>query len=134
MILETLIQALTAHTQALNAHTAALQGAVGTAPAPQTTYATPATTHMLGAPPPPPVPSNIDSDKITALIQPHVANPQIKEALGVAMRSMGINALPETQPHQYAGLYAAFQGVIDRFTTGVGVAQQVNAPPPPSII
>lgn len=72
----------------------------------------------------------ITAEAITALIQPHVGNQQIKDALGATMREMGINALPDTQAHQFAELYNRFQGVIARFTQG---GQQ---PPPqtPSII
>lgn len=67
----------------------------------------------------------ITADAITALIQPHIANDAIKTALGVAMRAMGINALPETQQHQFGALYAAFQNVIAQHTgAGVGQAQQ----------
>ena len=69
------------------------------------------------------IPPNVTADTITSLIQPHIANDQIKAALGAAMRSMGINALPETQPHQYGQLYAAFQQVIAQHTGG-------GAPPP----
>jgi len=57
-------------------------------------------------------PQNITADTILALIQPHIGNPTTKEALGGAMRAMGINALPETQPHQFAELYARFQAVL----------------------
>lgn len=60
----------------------------------------------------------ITAEAITALIQPHVGNQQIKDALGATMREMGINALPDTQAHQFAELYNRFQGVIARFTQG----------------
>jgi hypothetical protein len=76
--------------------------------------------------------ANVTSDSITALIQPHLANAAIKEALGATMRAMGINALPETQPHQYGELYARFQGVIAQHT-GAQPAQQ-PAPVSASII
>lgn len=64
----------------------------------------------------------ITADAITALIQPHIANDTIKGALGAAMRAMGINALPETQPHQFAALYQAFQNVIAQHTGGGALA------------
>lgn len=64
------------------------------------------------------VPTGVNADMLTNLIQPHVANQAIKDDLGTAMRAMGINALPETQPHQYGALYAAFQQVIARHTGG----------------
>lgn len=72
----------------------------------------------------------ITPEAITALIQPHVSNDAIKTDLGTAMRGMGINALPETQPHQLVALYNAFMGVIHKHTGGAGAAQQ----PPASII
>jgi hypothetical protein len=64
----------------------------------------------------PQAPQGITAEAITALIQPHVGNVQIKEALGATMREMGINALPDTQAHQFGELYQRFQGVIARFT------------------
>lgn len=66
--------------------------------------------------------ANVTGDMITALIQPHVDNAAIKEALGAEMRAMGVNALPETQPHQYAEMYQRFQGVIARFQGGAAAA------------
>ena len=74
--------------------------------------------------------TNITAEAITGLIQPHVSNPAIKDALGATMRSMGINALPDTQPHQFAELYARFQAVIAQHSG----AQQQQAPSPASII
>lgn len=131
MILETLIQALHAHTEALNRHTAALSGAAAPvqqyAPAQQYQNQQPPAQQFAAAAPPvqqPPAqqlaPANVTSDQIMALIQPHIGNEQIKAELGAAMRSQGINALPEAQPHQYGALYQAFQGVIARFTGGGG--------------
>jgi hypothetical protein len=79
----------------------------------------------------PPPTSGITAEAITALIQPHVGNVQIKEALGASMREMGINALPDTQPHQFGELYGRFQGVIARFTAG---GPQVGPPSSASII
>ena len=69
----------------------------------------------------------ITPDVVTGLIQPHVANPVIKQALGDAMRAMGIAALPDTQPHQLAELYTRFQGVIAHFTGGGGQAQPAQS-------
>jgi hypothetical protein len=73
-------------------------------------------------------PQNITADTILALIQPHIGNPVTKEALGGAMRAMGINALPDTQPHQFAELYARFQAVLSQ------PVQQAPAVQPTSII
>jgi hypothetical protein len=73
-------------------------------------------------------PQNITADTILALIQPHIGNPVTKEALGGAMRAMGINALPDTQPHQFAELYARFQAVLAQ------PVQQAPAVQPTSII
>jgi hypothetical protein len=39
------------------------------------------------------------------------------------MREMGINALPDAQPHQFGELYQRFQSVIARFTGGGATAQ-----------
>jgi hypothetical protein len=78
--------------------------------------------------PQPPAATGVDADAITALIQPHVENPAIKAALGATMRQMGINALPETQPHQYAELYSRFQAVLAQH------AQQPQQPASTSII
>jgi hypothetical protein len=89
--------------------------------------ATPAAT-----PAPAPVPSNISPDDITALILPHIPNAAIKEELGNAMRAMGINGLPDMQPHQYAAVYTAFQAVLQRH--GVGGAAPAPAPTSASII
>lgn len=75
----------------------------------------------LGAPATGPtvhVPDNLTGDMITALITPHVGNEAIKAALGVEMRAMGISALPETQPAQYAELYRRFATVLA--ANGVG--------------
>lgn len=70
--------------------------------------------------------SNVTAEAITALIQPHVGNEAIKGALGAAMRAMGINALPETQPHQFGALYQAFQNVIAQHTQPVQQAPAGN--------
>lgn len=96
------------------------------APAPQPQYVAPQPA-PAPAPQTPPPASNVTADQITALIQPHVANPAIKDALGVAMRSMGINALPEAQPHQYGALYQAFQNVIAQYTTAGAAPQAAPA-------
>lgn len=111
---------------ALNANTAALLGNNALA------GSAPQQTHAIGlvSPPQQPVapinvPSNITADTITALIQPHIGNDAIKADLGAAMRSLGINGLPETQPHQYGQLYALFQGVLAKY--GIGGAAQPTA-------
>lgn len=74
-----------------------------------------------------PVTQNIDADAITALIQPHIGNDAIKADLGAAMRSIGINGLPETQPHQYGQLYTLFQGVLAKYGIGGAGAAQPQA-------
>jgi hypothetical protein len=71
--------------------------------------------------------ANVTAESITSLIQPHISNQAIKDALGNAMRAMGINALPETQPHQYGELYARFQQVIAQFAGGAPPVQQQPA-------
>jgi hypothetical protein len=70
---------------------------------------------------------------LTTLITPHIGDPNIKAALQQQMAAMGINALPETQPHQYGELYARFQQVIQQFAAAAA-AQQQPAATPASII
>lgn len=87
----------------------------------------------LASPPPPPAATTgITADMITTMIMPHIANQQIKDALGVAMRELGVNNLPEAQPHQYGPLYTSFQAVLARF--GIGGAPANPAPASASII
>lgn len=87
----------------------------------------------LASPPPPPAATTgITADMITTMIMPHIANQQIKDALGVAMRELGVNNLPEAQPHQYGPLYTSFQAVLARF--GIGGAPANPAPAGASII
>lgn len=62
--------------------------------------------------------ATVTEQQLTDLIMPHIGNEAVKTALGEAMRAMGIGSLPETQPHQYAPLYASFQGVLARFGLG----------------
>jgi hypothetical protein len=57
-------------------------------------------------------------ESLLALIQPHIGNEAIKGALGVAMRNLGIQGLPEAQPHQYSALYSAFEGVLAQYGVG----------------
>lgn len=117
MILEKLLAAIEANTAALNAMR------TGAAPATVNTPATnglgaPMGSAQLGSPATPPPPSDVDGDKIMALIQPHVHVPAIKEDLGTAMRALGVNALPETPPHLFGPMYQAFQAVIAKHTMG----------------
>jgi hypothetical protein len=63
---------------------------------------------------------------------PHVPNPAIKEAFGVAMRALGINNLPETPPHMNGHLYAAFQKVLATF--GIGADAPAPTPAAPASI
>lgn len=116
---------------ALQSDVAALKAALAAAPAAAAAAAAPAAAPAafgglggLGAPAAAPaaatpaVPANVTDEQITALITPYLENDAIKTALGAEMRAMGINALPETQPHQYAELYGRFQRVIQAATTG----------------
>ena len=52
------------------------------------------------------------AESIMALIQPHLGDEAFKLQLGAAMRQLGVNALPEAQPHQFPALYAAFERAI----------------------
>jgi hypothetical protein len=92
------------------------------AQAPVQQYVPQAPVQQVAAPP-----ANVTAETITALIQPHISNQAIKDALGNAMRGMGINALPETQPHQYGELYARFQQVIAQFAGQQAPAPQQSA-------
>jgi hypothetical protein len=56
------------------------------------------------------------AEMITALVQPHVGDPARKAALFQQMTEMGIGALPEARPDQYAELHARFKRVVDSFT------------------
>lgn len=105
------IDATVQEVQALKATVAALQaGGATAAPAPAAA-ADPFA--AFGAPTPAPAPvKEVTAEAITALIQPHLDNDKVRDALGVEMRAMGISALPDTQPGQYAELYARFQRVI----------------------
>jgi len=67
----------------------------------------------FGATPAPTLaPANVTAEMITGLIMPHTDNEAIKAQLSAHMKAMGINALGETQPHQYGELYQRFQSVI----------------------
>lgn len=72
-------------------------------------------------------PTNVTGDDVMALITPHVDNAQIKEALGAQMRAMGIEALPQAQPHQYPELYQRFQQVLAQFGAGQAPAPAAAA-------
>lgn len=113
---------------AINANTAAILGQAPAANPVAPAILTPAIQAVAQLTP---APASVTGDQITALIQPHIGNETIKTALGVAMRAMGINALPETQPHQFVPLYQAFQAVIAAHTGGAG---QTTPAPSASII
>jgi hypothetical protein len=70
----------------------------------------------------------VSAEQITALITPHVADPNLKAALQAQMAAMGIGALPDAQPHQYGELYTRFQQVIAQFQAAAA-AQPVAAAP-----
>lgn len=118
-IFEQLLAAIQANTDAINR--------VAGAPAPPVNPAQPSP--ALTSPPAPPA-VNVSSEQLTSLIMPHIGNPAVKEALGVAMRSIGVAALPEAQPHQYGALFTAFQNVLAQF----GLAGQGNPTPQPASI
>lgn len=103
-ILEQILAAIQQNTAAINA--AANTGGIGNSPM------IPAGTPVLNAGPVNPPPVGVTSGQVMALIQPHITNEAIKVALGNAMRTLGVNALPEAQPHHFGPLYQAFQAVI----------------------
>ena len=109
------LEAMVARIAALEAAVAAMATPAAAAAAAADPFASLGTV----SPSQPPPPANVTGDQITALITPHIDNPAIKEALGAEMRAMGINALPETQPNQFAELYGRFQGVISRLASAV---------------
>ena len=93
---------------ALQQEVAALKAAMSAAPAAAANPFAPPTAAAAA----PAVPANVTDEQIVQLITPHLENDAIKAALGAEMRAMGINALPEAQPHQYSELYGRFQRVI----------------------
>lgn len=54
----------------------------------------------------------VTGEMITALVTQYIDNNAVKEAFKAQMAQMGIQELPNTQPHQYAELYQRFQAVI----------------------
>lgn len=74
-------------------------------------------------------PATVSAEELTGLIMPHIGNEAIKAALGVAMRNMGVNGLPEARPDQYPALYASFQSVLTAHGVGTGApaAQVLSA-------
>lgn len=50
-------------------------------------------------------------EMIVELVTPLVADPNVKALLQAEMHAMGVQALPEAQPHQYPELYARFKRV-----------------------
>lgn len=72
-------------------------------------------------------------EMIVALVTPMVADANVKAALQQEMGQMGIAALPDAQPHQYAELYHRFQQVQGRFS-GAQQQQMQPAAQPASII
>jgi hypothetical protein len=71
-----------------------------------------------------PVPQGLTDVTILSMIQPYLENQQIKDALSAQMKEMGINALPETQPHQYNEMYQRFAFTVAQFGgTGAGGGQ-----------
>jgi hypothetical protein len=69
----------------------------------------------------------VSAEQITALITPHVGDPNLKAALQQQMAAMGIGALPDAQPHQYGELYARFQQVISQFQAAAQQQPQQQA-------
>lgn len=81
--------------------------------------ATPATGNPFGATPAQPT---VTVEMITALITPYVEIEAVKNVLSATMKGMGINALGETRPEQYAELYGKFQTVIGQYKEATGGA------------
>lgn len=116
-ILEGMKAQMDQNTAAIAQLTAAVAAlSAGGAPAAAPVAADPFASFGGGTPTPAatPTPVNVTSDMLLSMIQPYIDNDAHKAALGAEMRAMGINALPETQPHQYAELYARFKACIDR--------------------
>jgi hypothetical protein len=68
------------------------------------------------------------AEQITALITPHVGDPNLKAALQQQMAAMGIAALPDAQPHQYGELNHRFTQVIQQFQAAAAQVQQPIVP------
>jgi hypothetical protein len=107
-ILEQLIAAIQANTAAVQAQSGMAQSlGIGT------TVQQPVVQQpVVQQPVVQPAPASVSADDLMALITPHIGVETTKLAFGAAMRALGINALPEAQPHQYPALYTAFQNVI----------------------
>lgn len=131
-ILEQISADIRANTDALNRIAAAMTGGAaipqGTGSvanlAPTATMTAQQGASMMANAPPPP--QGVTSEQLLQLIQPHIGNDTIKAELGNAMRAMGINGLPEVQPHQYGPLYQEFQRVLARFGIGGAAPQQTQ--------
>lgn len=58
----------------------------------------------------------VTNDMLTALIQPHLANPNVKAAMQGVLAQMNIPGLPQAREDQYAELYQRFSAVIQQAT------------------
>lgn len=67
-----------------------------------------------------PAATAITAEALVALITPYVEIEAVKNVLFDQMKTMGINALGETRPDQYAELHAKFQHVINQYKEATG--------------
>lgn len=116
-----LLETMAADIAAIKAHllggaAASVGLSAGLAPAPAPLAPAPLAPAPLAAPAAPVTAyPTVTAEQITALITPHVGDPNLKASLQQQMAAMGIAALPDAQPHQYGELYARFQQVIAQF-------------------
>jgi len=78
----------------------------------------------------PPAATAVTNDMITALIQPHLANPAIKAAMQGVLAQMNIPGLPQAREDQYPALYQAFQAIIQQATAPQPAAAGNTGAPP----
>lgn len=85
---------------------------------------------------PPPAQPQVTEDQIMELINPHLGNPTVKQAMSAELQAMGIPRLSETQPHQMLELYQRLHRVIQMHgaTAGAPAVSPAPASPVTSII
>jgi hypothetical protein len=115
-ILENILSELQAIRLALATSPAASNGHIPAAqPQPVQPVAQPvAQPDPFAAAPQQPVQQAVTEADVMALINPHLANANVKAALQGVLAQLGIARLPDARPDQYAELYNRFNAVIQQ--------------------
>lgn len=71
-------------------------------------------------------PVQITEAQVMGLIEPHLENAPLKQALSGVLAQMGIARLPDARPDQYADLYQRFQQVIAQYAGAQPAAQPAS--------